>query len=149
MRMLDLDTLQTAAEKNPVQSRERLFECKVYYEDTDCMGVVYHANYLKYLERARTEYLADRLAGVVEYHNRGYSFMVHKIEMVFHSPAKLGDPLVVRTWIESTTRFRIVVKQIIIKKGEPKDYLVTATITLVAVGDDGELRQVPGEFHDL
>ncbi len=148
-RMLNLDTLKRAVDKDPAQSRERLFECKVYYEDTDCMAVVYHANYLKYLERARTEYLADRLAGVVEYHNQGYSFMVHKIEMVFHAPAKLGDELVVRTWIESTTRFRIVVKQIIIKKGEPKDYLVTATITLVAVGDDGQLRQVPGEFHDL
>ena len=149
LRMLNLDTLQRDDDKNLSQSRERLFECKVYYEDTDCMAVVYHANYLKYLERARTEYLADRLAGVVEYHNQGYSFMVHKVEMVFHAPAKLGDLLVVRTWIESTTRFRIVVKQIIIKKGEPKDYLVTATITLVAVGDDGQLRQVPGEFHDL
>ncbi len=90
-----MDTLQRALEKSPVQSRERLFECKVYYEDTDCMGVVYHANYLKYLERARTEYLGDRLTGVVDYHSRGYMFMVHKIEMVFHGPAKLGDLLVV------------------------------------------------------
>ena len=144
-----MDTLQRALEKSPVQSRERLFECKVYYEDTDCMGVVYHANYLKYLERARTEYLGDRLAGVVEYHNQGYMFMVHKIEMVFHGPQSWVICLSYSTWIESTTRFRIVVKQIIIKKGEPKDYLVTATITLVAVGDDGQLRQVPAEFHDL
>ncbi len=42
-----------------------------------------------------------------------------------------------------------MVKQIIIKKGEPKDYLVTGTITLVAVGLDGQLLQVPAEFHDL
>ena len=135
--------------KGSLAAKERTFECKVYYEDTDCMGVVYHANYLKYLERASTEYLGDRLDGVVEYHNRGYMFMVHKIDMVFHAPAKLGDALVVRTWIESTTRFRIAVKQIIIKKGEPRDYLVTATITLVAVGQDGQLRQVPEEFHDI
>lgn len=128
---------------------ERLFECKVYYEDTDCMAVVYHANYLKYLERARSEYVEDRLAGVADYHDRGYFFMVHKVEMVFHSPARLGDSLVVRTWIEHTTRFRIVVKQIILKKGEPKDYLVTATVTLVTVKPDGQLREVPGEFHDL
>jgi len=113
------------------------------------MGVVYHANYLKYLERARTEYVEDRLSSVAGYHNSGYLFMVHKVEMVFHAPARLGDPLVVRTWIENTTRFRIVVKQIIIKKGEPKDYLVTATITLVTVGPDGQLMQVPGEFHQL
>jgi len=133
----------------PARAGERLFECKVYYEDTDCMGVVYHANYLKYMERARTEYVEDRLRTVNEYHEQGLMFMVHKVEMVFHSPGKLGDQLVVRTWIENTTRYRIVVKQIIIKKGQPRDYLVTATVTLVAVGLDGQLREIPREFHDL
>jgi acyl-CoA thioester hydrolase len=128
---------------------ERLFECKVYYEDTDCMGVVYHANYLKYLERARSEYIEDRLVGMADYHDRGHLFMVHKIEIVFHSPARLGERLVVRTWIENTTRFRIVVKQIVIKRGEPKDYLVTATTTIVNVRPDGQLQDVPGEFHNL
>lgn len=128
---------------------ERLFECKVYYEDTDCMSVVYHANYLKYLERGRSEYIEDRLTGVAEYHNRGYLFMVHKLEIAFHAPARLGDTLVVRTWVEHTTRFRVVVKQIIIKKGEPRDYLITATVTLVAVGTDGQLREIPHEFHEL
>ena len=107
--------------KEPTASRERTFECKVYYEDTDCMGVVYHANYLKYLERARWEYLEDRLMSILDYNERGYSFMVHKIQMVFHSPAKLGDLLVIRTWIESTTRFTVAAKQIIIKKGESRD----------------------------
>ncbi len=141
---------KTNPEKDiPRNPKERLFECKVYYEDTDCMQVVYHANYLKYLERARSEYVEDRLAGVVSYHERGYLFMVHKIEMVFHGPARLGDSLVVRTWIEHSTRYRVVVRQIIIKKGEPRDYLVTATITLVAVSPDGQLREIPGEFHDL
>lgn len=128
---------------------ERLAECKVYYEDTDCMGVVYHANYLRYLERARTEYVEDRLTGIAGYHDRGYFFMVHKMDIVFHSPARLGDLLVVRTWIESTTKFRIVVRQIIIKKGEPKDYLVTARVTLVTVNPQGELMAVPREFHEL
>jgi len=142
-------SLDSDASRGTLATKERTFECKVYYEDTDCMGVVYHANYLKYLERARTEYVEDRLSSVAGYHNSGYLFMVHKVEMVFHAPARLGDPLVVRTWIENTTRFRIVVKQIIIKKGEPKDYLVTATITLVTVGPDGQLMQVPGEFHQL
>ncbi|MCX5871789.1 MAG: YbgC/FadM family acyl-CoA thioesterase [Deltaproteobacteria bacterium] len=130
--------------------RERLFECSVYYEDTDCMSVVYHANYLKFLERARSEYVADRLGtNIVDYHNRGYLFMVHKIEIAYHAPAKLGDILTIRTWIEKTTTFRIVVKQIIIRKGQHRDYLVTATVTLVAVGDDGQLREIPSEFHNL
>ncbi len=130
--------------------RERVFECSVYYEDTDCMSVVYHANYLKFLERARSEYVFDRLGvGIVDYHNRGYLFMVHKIEIAYHAPARLGDVLAIRTWIEKTTTFRLVVKQIIIRKGQPRDYLVTATVTLVAVGDDGQLLEIPSEFHKL
>ncbi|HTY23650.1 MAG TPA: YbgC/FadM family acyl-CoA thioesterase [Desulfomonilaceae bacterium] len=141
--------MERVAEKEPAGSRERTFECKVYYEDTDCMGVVYHANYLKYLERARWEFLEDRLMSILDYNERGYSFMVHKIQIVFHSPAKLGDVLVVRTWIESTTRFTVAAKQIITKKGESRDYLVTATVTFVVVGSDGQLLEVPAEFHSL
>ncbi len=137
------------AEKRERPRVEREFSCKVYYEDTDCMGVVYHANYLKYLERARTEYIEDRLTSIADYHNRGYLFMVHKIEIIYHGPAKLGDTLVVRTWIENTTKYRINAKQIIIKKGAPRDYLITAGITLVAVGEDARLIQLPSEFHTL
>ncbi len=144
-----MDPRESKPVTKPTQPVELLFECRVYYEDTDCMSVVYHSNYLRYLERARTEYVEQRLASVTEYHNNGYMFMVHKIEIVFHAPAKLGDSLVVRTWIENTTRFRIVVKQIITRKGEPRDYLVTATVTLVAVSPDGELLQIPPEFHEL
>jgi tol-pal system-associated acyl-CoA thioesterase len=128
---------------------ERTFECKVYYEDTDCMSVVYHANYLKYLERARTEYVGDRLTSVADYHNSGYLFMVHKMEIVFHAPARLGDSLVIRTWIQNSTRYRIVARQILTRKGEPNDYLVTATVTLVTVNPDGQLIAVPREFHEL
>jgi acyl-CoA thioester hydrolase len=129
--------------------REGVFECRVYYEDTDCMSVVYHANYLKYLERARTEYVNERLSNVAGYHERGYFFMVNKIEIAFHAPAKLGDLLVVRTWIENSTRYRIVVRQIVQKKGEPRDYLVTATVTLVTVSPEGKLMEVPKEFHEI
>lgn len=126
-----------------------MFECKVYYEDTDCMGVVYHANYLKYLERARWDYLDKYTMGVLNYIERGYSFMVFKADLVFHAPAKLGDLLWVRTWIESTSRFRVTAKQIIFRKGEPRDYLVTATITFVFASSDGQLLEVPDEFHSL
>jgi acyl-CoA thioester hydrolase len=135
--------------KEPLSSRERTFECKVYHEDVDCMGVVYHANYLKYLERARWEFLEDRLMSILDYNERGYWFMVQKIQIVFHSPAKLGDLLVIRTWIESTTRFTVAAKQIIARKGEARDYLVTATITFVFVGADRHLLEVPPEFHSL
>ena len=144
--MSELDFHPQSVERQP---HEGLLECKVYYEDTDCMGVVYQANYLRYLERARTEYVDERLTSLARYHERGYFFMVHKMEIVFHSPAKLGDVLLVRTWIENSTKFRIVVRQIIFKKGEPRDYLVTARVTLVTVSPDGKLMEVPREFHEL
>jgi acyl-CoA thioester hydrolase len=143
--LLDRNRLQ----QRRTEESERTFQCKVYYEDTDCMSVVYHANYLKYLERARTEYIEERLSSVAEYHRMGYLFMVHKMEIMFHGPARLGDTLEVRTWIENTTRYRVVAKQIIIRKGEPRDYLVTATVTLVAVDEAGKLREIPSEFHEL
>jgi acyl-CoA thioester hydrolase len=135
--------------KDTSTRQERTFECKVYYEDTDCMSLVYHANYLKFLERGRTEYVAERLSAIASYHDKGFLFMVHKMEIVFHSPARLGDVLVIRTWIERTSRYRIVVRQIISKKGEPRDYLVTATVTLVAVSPEGKLLEIPREFHEL
>jgi tol-pal system-associated acyl-CoA thioesterase len=128
---------------------ESVFNLKVYYEDTDCMSVVYHANYVKFLERARTEYLAQRLDSIDLYHERGFYFMVHKLEMAFHGSARLGDNLAIRTVVENTTRFRVVVKQIISRQGEPNDYLVTATVTLVTVDPSGKLIPVPDEFHSL
>ncbi len=130
-------------------NKESVFHCKVYYEDTDCMSVVYHANYAKYMERARTEFVADRLSNIESYHDSGFFFMVHKLEMAFHAPARLGDMLAIRTWIENTTKYRVVVRQIITRQGEPRDYLVTGTVTLVTVNPDGELLPVPGEFHEL
>jgi tol-pal system-associated acyl-CoA thioesterase len=142
-------SLDSDASRESLAAKERTFECRVYYEDTDCMSVVYHANYLKYLERARSEYVEERLSSVADYHNSGFFFMVHKMEIAFHAPARLGDSLVIRTWIENTTRYRVVVRQIITKKGEPKDYLVTATVTLVTVNPSGELMPVPSEFHTL
>ncbi len=141
-------TTNDSVSHGPLRSPdERLFECKVYYEDTDCMGIVYHANYLKYLERARTEYIGDRWSAIEGYHERGCFFMVNKMDIAFHAPAKLGDLLVVRTSVENSTKFRIVLRQIILKKGQPRDYLVTARVTLVTVSTNGELMEVPREFH--
>jgi acyl-CoA thioester hydrolase len=81
---------------NP-QSTHR-YSFRVYYEDTDAGGVVYHANYLRYAERARTEALRDAgipHAELVERYN--LMFMVHRLEIDYVRPAVLDDPLVVET----------------------------------------------------
>src|ERR1700742_4276847 len=77
------------------------YTLRVYYEDTDAGGVVYHANYLRFAERARTEALRDAgipHAALVE--QFGLMFMVHRAEIDYVRPAMLDDPLVVET--EST-----------------------------------------------
>jgi acyl-CoA thioester hydrolase len=74
------------------------YTMRVYYEDTDAGGVVYHANYLRYAERARTEALRE--AGIPHaqlVQQNGLMFMVHRAEIDYVRPAKLDDPLVIET----------------------------------------------------
>jgi len=70
-------------------------DIKIYYEDTDCGGVVYYANYLKYFERARTDYLEQRGISVAELMNTGTLFVVVHAEVIYRSPARYGDRLAI------------------------------------------------------
>ena len=72
-------------------------EIRIYYEDTDCGGVVYYANYLKYFERARTEYLDARGVSVVKLHDQNTQFIIIHAELDYRSPARYSDTLLVET----------------------------------------------------
>jgi acyl-CoA thioester hydrolase len=83
-------------------------EIRIYYEDTDCGGVVYYANYLKYFERARTHYLEERRLSVADLRDQGTQFVVVHAELDYRSPGRYGDTLVIdttladsRTWYGS------------------------------------------------
>ena len=92
---------------------------RVYYEDTDAAGVVYYANYLKYLERARTEWLAAAgvsLSALDVEHNA--VFVVHRLEIDYRRPARLGDSLTVSLAPVERTRVRLVVAQDILRSDE-------------------------------
>jgi len=79
-----------------MNQRHFQFPVKVYYEDTDAGGVVYHANYLKFMERTRSEFLIDRGCSVVQCEQEfGVVFVVKRMDVDFHLPAKLGDDLTV------------------------------------------------------
>ena len=73
------------------------YSLTVYYEDTDAQGVVYYANYLKFFERARTEFLRDSGYEQMKLMQEGIIFVVRNVEMVLHSPARLDDNVIVRT----------------------------------------------------
>src|SRR5262245_37267595 len=88
------------------------FPVRVYYEDTDAAGVVYYANYLKFMERARTEWL---LAlgfdlGALE-REHGIAFAVHHADIRYHQPARLGDRLAVTVAMHERGRSRFIAMQ--------------------------------------
>jgi acyl-CoA thioester hydrolase len=107
------------------------FPVRVYYEDTDAAGVVYYANYLRFMERARTEWLGAlgfELAAVERDH--GVVFVVHRMEIDFRSPARLSDRLDVTLAVVELGRARLVADQTV-RRGA--DTLTQARVTLACL----------------
>ncbi|MCL5022875.1 MAG: acyl-CoA thioesterase [Nitrospirae bacterium] len=117
-------------------------EKKIYYHDTDCGGVVYYANYLKYLEEARTEYLLARGIELRKLAEKNLWFVVARVEIEYRTPAHYQDTLRVSAKVEearfSTLRFFQE-----IRKGDKT--VVKATTTLVCVGRDFKPARLPEE----
>lgn len=119
----------------------------VYYEDTDFSGLVYHANYLKYCERAR-EHLLGRERLVSMFQTTGVNFVVYKAELEFKEGARFGDELEVRTTVELASEFRLLFQQPIYRVGGTTP-LVKCLIHLVAVGRDATLVRLPDDVMRL
>lgn len=121
------------------------FGVKVYYEDTDLAGIVYYANYLKFIERARTEWVAslgvDQI--VLKAHD-GIVFAVRRVEADYLRPAKFADDLVVETKLQSLGGARIVLEQAVVRGGER---LFAAQVTLVCLTNDGHAARLPTEVR--
>ena len=89
--------------------RPKDFFCMVYVEDTDFQGVVYHANYLKYLERARSQFLIENNLSQTNAMSEGNeSYIVKSINLLYHYPARLEDELTVSTEIELVSKARAI-----------------------------------------
>jgi acyl-CoA thioester hydrolase len=118
---------------------------RVYYEDTDLAGIVYYANYLKFIERARTEWVTslgvDQGALKAE---RGIVFAVRRIEADYLRPAKFADDLVVETRLQSLGGARIVLEQVVTRGGER---LFVSVVTLVCLTEEGHAARLPAELR--
>lgn len=112
---------------------------RIYYEDTDHSGLVYHANYLRYFERAR-EHLLGPEELVRLYHEAGVGFVVYRVEMSFREGARFGDVLEIRSTVRLESEYRAVFDQEAWRPGGQAP-AVRARIQLVAV-DRGQ-RLVP------
>ena len=114
---------------------------QVYYEDTDFSGIVYHANYLKYFERAR-EHMFGVDALVRLYNDDGIGFVVYRAELKFREGAVHGDRLEVRTTVQLESPYRLVFQQNIYRHGAERP-LVEGTVELVCVDRKQKLVALP------
>ncbi len=119
---------------------------KVYYEDTDAGGIVYYANYLKYLERARTEALATiGLSNIQIKEKFGALIIVKSCNIDFKKSAYLEDNLNIRSFIKSVTKTSFVMNQFISKDD---NIIVEAQVHLVFVNDKSKPVKVPQIIFD-
>ena len=128
-------------------SKEFLFKVKVYYEDTDAGGVVYYANYLKFLERARTEIIASiGLNNTKLLNEYGVLIIVKSCNIEYKKPARLEDVLKISSKVTSSTRTSFVMKQIILKQS---DIISEAEVRLVCIDLKGKPVEIPSAIKDL
>jgi acyl-CoA thioester hydrolase len=121
---------------------------RVYYEDTDAAGVVYHSNYLNYFERARTEHLRERGCSVAELAMSGSVFPVVKMEIDFKAPARHDDLLRVTTIPVKIGGSSFQLRQQVLRDSDGR-LLVDALVTLACVSTELKARRIPGEVRAI
>ena len=118
-----------------------IYDVQVYYEDTDHSGVVYHANYLKYFERAR-----EHLLGIEElvnlFRQDGIGFVVYRADLTYKKGAEFGDHLQIRTTVRKESDFRLIFHQVA-HLAENNTILVDGHIELVCVDAARQLVRLP------
>ena len=117
-----------------------IFPIRVYYEDTDMAGIVYYANYLRYIERARSDWVRE--AGVDQNAMRadGVVFVVSRVEADYLKPARFDDALRVETSLERLSRVRMVFRQKVLR-GE--DLLFDSRVTATCMDANGRVVRLP------
>ena len=121
------------------------YKLKVYYEDTDSGGVVYYANYLKFLERARTEALYSIGYSNQKIRDKFESLIIVKsCNIEYRKPARLEEELLVRSFVKSITKTSFFMNQIITKN---KDIIAKAQVHLVFINNKGKPIKIPDEIY--
>lgn len=116
-------------------------DIRVYYEDTDCGGVVYYANYLKYFERARTHYLEDRGLSVAGLMAEGTVFVVVHAEVHYRSPAHYGETLVIETVVPEMTAASIIFAHVVKDKASGR-VVAEGSARLAATDGNGKVKRL-------
>ncbi|NBZ87310.1 tol-pal system-associated acyl-CoA thioesterase [Stagnihabitans tardus] len=116
------------------------FTCRVYYEDTDLAGIVYYANYLKFIERARSEWVRAQGIDQVALKAQGLVFAVRRLVADYLKPARFDDLLTIETSETARSPARLVLTQTVLRDTTP---LFVAEVTLVCLTDKGTPTRLP------
>jgi acyl-CoA thioester hydrolase len=120
-------------------------DIRVYYEDTDCGGVVYYANYLKYFERARTHHLEVHGLSVAALLKEGIEFRVIRAELAYRAAAGYGETLAIETQVQVDRRISLTFSHIVLNRAT-RQVVVEGSATLVAVDSKGKVKRLPPEL---
>lgn len=116
-------------------------DIRIYYEDTDCGGVVYYANYLKYFERARTEYLESRGHSVAALMAQDTVFMVVHAELHYRSPGRYGEVLTVDTVLSDVTAASFTFSHVLREKTSGR-VVVEGSARLASTDGRGKVKRL-------
>ncbi|UWQ57513.1 tol-pal system-associated acyl-CoA thioesterase [Leisingera caerulea] len=122
------------------------FPVRVYYEDTDMGGIVYHANYLRFIERARSDWVRGIGVDQNAMRESGLIYVVRRIEADYLAPAKFDEELLVTTSMQNVTPARMVLSQEVTRDGKP---LFRAKVTIACITTGGTPARLPAEIRAL
>ena len=131
--------------RDSMKPDEYKLELRVYLEDTDAQGIVYHGNYLRFFERGRSEVLETLGVSVAESARPDCRLVVYEMRVRFRRPAFLGEKIEVTTSMERSSEYRLIFRQQIRRKNEA-EILVSAETDIVAIDEDGTLKALPSIF---
>lgn len=123
------------------------FPVRIYIEDTDAGGIVYYANYLRYTERCRSEWLRALGLGQEQLRQHGLLFVVTETAFKYRRPARLDDLVLVDLTVEQISRARIRIRHEVWRDGDQPELLVEASVTVACMSPQGKPMALPADVQ--
>lgn len=144
LRQVRMTALPRQNAHGVMAGREHRFPCRVYFEDTDLSGIVYHANYLRFMERARSDMLTAAGIDQRAAHEAGEGvYAVTEVAIRYRAPARLGDDLIVASTLRQLRAASCVIHQRVMRG---REMLTDAQVTAAFVTPDGRPRRQPAAW---
>jgi acyl-CoA thioester hydrolase len=147
--MTDLNSRNITSLANRLLDNGHEMEVRVYYEDTDFSGVVYHSNYLKYMERSRTEWLRHLQIFHTDLQEDDSAFAIHRMNLKFGPPARIDDLLTVRTTLQKLTGARSFLRQEVLRRESDGSFclLCGADVEVAFINHGGGAKRFPDSLR--